>query len=156
MSKIATEQEAYNIGKTGTPVSNKCCTKARAEALGCTIIDRYSSNQLVKLNDLNRQVYRVSFLIRNVSTSDNSVHCLTNGAPTRSHNEYDTWYCFESIYEEITSTGIIVQSYTGGNSTTIAVGGRYYWYLYDLNKNQWVLLGAYTCTLANNAYYATM
>lgn len=156
MSKIATEQEAYNIGRTGTPVSNKCCTKVRAEALGCTINGSYSSNQLVKLNDLYRQSYRVSFSIRNASTSDDSVHCLTNGAPTRSHNEYDTMYCFEGIYEDITSTGILVNLYTGGNSTTIAVGGRYYWYLYDLSKSRWILLGTYTCTLANNAYYATM
>lgn len=50
MDKIATEQEVYNVGQTGTPTANKCCTKQRMEALGCTGIngvENYASNRLV-------------------------------------------------------------------------------------------------------------
>ena len=36
MGKIATEEYAANIGKETTSNPNKCCTKTRAEALGCT------------------------------------------------------------------------------------------------------------------------
>lgn len=50
MGKIATEQEVYNVGQTGTPTANKCCTKQRMEALGCEGIngvENYASNRLV-------------------------------------------------------------------------------------------------------------
>lgn len=52
MGKIATEQEAYNIGKLGTPVTNKCCTKSRAEMLGCRVSGTYRNYQLVQQSDL--------------------------------------------------------------------------------------------------------
>lgn len=55
MGKIATEQEAYDIGKQGTPNGNKCCTKSRAEVLGCMINGSYSNNQLVQLEHLSPQ-----------------------------------------------------------------------------------------------------
>ncbi len=50
MGKIALETEVYAIGGKGSPVSNKCSTKARAEALGCKIKSGYSyaSNQLIE------------------------------------------------------------------------------------------------------------
>ena len=50
MGKIALEIEVYSVGGEGTPVANKCCTKSRAEALGCKIKDGYSyaSNQLIE------------------------------------------------------------------------------------------------------------
>lgn len=54
MGKIATEQEAYNIGKKGTPTYRKCCTKTRAEALGCEVSNGYKSNQLVQLTSLSK------------------------------------------------------------------------------------------------------
>jgi len=48
-SKILTEQEARNIGYTGTATANLLCTYARAKALGCTAKSGYSfaNNQLV-------------------------------------------------------------------------------------------------------------
>lgn len=46
--KIATEQYVYNIGKQGTPETNRCCTKARALALGGVFtLSGYQDNQLV-------------------------------------------------------------------------------------------------------------
>ena len=47
MSKIATEQDVYNVGKQGTPVANKCCTKERVSDLGCILTQSRNSNQLV-------------------------------------------------------------------------------------------------------------
>lgn len=54
MGKIATEQEAYSIGNVGTPMGNKCCTKARAEALGCKVSGTYLTNQLVQKEHLSK------------------------------------------------------------------------------------------------------
>lgn len=58
MSKIATEQEAYNIGGSSSPVDKKMCTKARAIALGCTVNGSYTDNQLVQLADLESSKYK--------------------------------------------------------------------------------------------------
>ncbi len=54
MGKIATEQEAYNIGKTGIPRIDEPCTRARAEELGCAIKPGYSyaGNEPVELEAL--------------------------------------------------------------------------------------------------------
>ena len=56
MGKIATEQEAYNIGKRGIPRINEPCTKARARELGCAIKPGYSyaGNEPVELEALYR------------------------------------------------------------------------------------------------------
>lgn len=62
MGKIATEQEAYNIGKLGTPVTNKCCTKSRAEMLGCSVSGTYRNYQLVQQSDLSEGGPRVTIL----------------------------------------------------------------------------------------------
>lgn len=59
MGKIATEQEAYNIGKKGTPNGNKCCTKTRAEELGCKVNGSYNYNQLIQLDDLRKDMNTV-------------------------------------------------------------------------------------------------
>lgn len=52
--KIATEKDAYDKGKKGSPVNNKGCTKARAIALGCnpTPLTSFSDKQLVRTNSL--------------------------------------------------------------------------------------------------------
>ena len=49
MAKILTESEVAAIGGTSTSYSNRCCTKARAEALGCTVTAPSSAanNQLI-------------------------------------------------------------------------------------------------------------
>lgn len=52
MGKIATEQEAFEIGGQGTPTFSKCCTKTRAEALGCRVNDTVQDNKLVQLSTL--------------------------------------------------------------------------------------------------------
>lgn len=61
MSKIATEQEAYNIGGKGTPIAKKCVTNARAYALGCK-----------KLSVANNKLIEVSALIRDLINLGNA------------------------------------------------------------------------------------
>lgn len=56
MSKIATEQEAYNIGGKGTPIAKKCVTNARAYALGCKKDSSISDNKLVEASELIREL----------------------------------------------------------------------------------------------------
>lgn len=53
MGKIATERDAYEIGGIGTVTEwDKCCTRTRAEQLGCEVTNDYDSNQLVQIDDL--------------------------------------------------------------------------------------------------------
>lgn len=55
MSKIATEQEAYNIGGKGTPITNKCVTQDRAiNTFNCQVAGSYRDDQLVQLADLSK------------------------------------------------------------------------------------------------------
>lgn len=58
MGKIATEQEVYNVGGKGTPIINKCCTKSRAEVLGCKIKSGYSyqNNQLIEQGSYEKNI----------------------------------------------------------------------------------------------------
>ena len=49
---IATEGYASGIGGSGSPDTNKGCTKARAESFGCFVPANYSSNQLVCQKDV--------------------------------------------------------------------------------------------------------
>lgn len=53
---IATESYAkYVGGGSGTAVQNKCCTKSRAVAFGCTVSGTYNNNQLVPKSALSGQ-----------------------------------------------------------------------------------------------------
>lgn len=97
MGKIATEQEAYNIGKKGTPQSNKCCTKSRALDLGCQVKGNYSSSQLVQFSDLSKSSFievsptnlsyyrgqQAKFTLTVKSSSDWSLNVLVDTRPIR-------------------------------------------------------------------------
>lgn len=58
MGKIATEQEVYNVGVKGTLITNKCCTKSRAETLGCKIKSGYSykDKQLIEQGSYEKNI----------------------------------------------------------------------------------------------------
>ena len=68
MSKIATEQEVYNVGQTGTPIANKCCTKQRMEALGCTGtngVENYQNNRpIIGANNISSSYYSTMVLYK--------------------------------------------------------------------------------------------
>lgn len=82
MSKIATENEAYIIGRKGTPVNNKCCTKHRAIELGCNITSGYSDNQLVQQEDLSHSVLRcMGMLFDNMMYQYGAVITIPNFSP---------------------------------------------------------------------------
>ena len=53
--KIALESEAKSIGGSSLSVTtNKMCTKAQAETLGCKVTGSYAYNQLVAKDDLSK------------------------------------------------------------------------------------------------------
>lgn len=55
--KIALESEAKSIGGSSASASStKCCTKKRAEELGCEVSGDYDSNQLVPKSRLTKKV----------------------------------------------------------------------------------------------------
>lgn len=55
--KIALESEAKSIGGSSASASStKCCTKTRAEELGCEVSGDYDSNQLVPKSRLTKKV----------------------------------------------------------------------------------------------------
>lgn len=84
MGKIATEQDVYNIGQTGTPIANKCCTKQRMEALGCTGtngIENYASNRLVSEGNYIKNVIG-SFKLVFLSERYKPVFHVTNATVT--------------------------------------------------------------------------
>lgn len=87
MGKIATEQEAYDIGKQGTPNGNKCCTKSRAEALGCTVKDDIPSNKLVQISDILKTEYIDDYTII-VHTGINGTLYLENSKGERLYRDY--------------------------------------------------------------------
>lgn len=71
-NKIATESYAWNIGKEGsypTSTENKGCTRMRADALGCGILNNhgviYTNNQLVMMDDLTQKVEKIRFRMKN-------------------------------------------------------------------------------------------
>ena len=66
-NQIATENEAYAKGGSisGNPSGNKCCTKARAKALGCDVSGTYADNQLVKYQDLSKTA---GYYLRNMTS----------------------------------------------------------------------------------------
>lgn len=84
MSKIATEQDIYNVGQTGTPTANKRCTKQRMEALGCTGtngVENYASNRLVPEGNYTKNVIG-SFKLAFLSERYKPVFHVTNATVT--------------------------------------------------------------------------
>lgn len=105
---IATEGEAkIKLGYNGSVDTNKCCTKARAIAMGAdsSKLTSYKDNQLVKYSDLyiNKQVLGIS----------------CNSAP------YQQGYVLYYILSEAVNYNITVTTdddYTGINTCTIPSG----------------------------------
>lgn len=96
MGKIATEQEVYNVGQTGTPTANKCCTKQRMEALGCEGIngvENYENNRLVPQNSYKQAPYKIKFSGMNHYATDVQVTESGGGV----YLSTDDWYYYLHI-----------------------------------------------------------
>ena len=106
INAIATEGEAKSkLGYTGSVDTNKCCTKARAIAMGAdsSKLTSYKDNQLVKYSD--------------IQLNKRSAHItLRFTYPTNSNGYLDT-------YLTIGGKSIYIQESMGTPST----GGRYEW-----------------------------
>lgn len=91
MGKIATEQEVYNVGQTGTPTANKCCTKQRMEALGCEGIngvENYENNRLVPQNSYKQAPYKIKFSGMNHYATDVQVTESGGGVYLSTNDQY--------------------------------------------------------------------
>ena len=73
MSKIGTEQDAYNLSGIGTPIPNKCITATRVRELGCSIFDEdtfpVADNQLVEKERLEIKTTRYFGAIVTIANS---------------------------------------------------------------------------------------
>lgn len=74
MGIIATEQQAASIGGGSPYTNNLCCTKARAQALGCTVSGSYANNQLVELSSLSAPLPTYKWVRLGTSTVLSSPH----------------------------------------------------------------------------------
>lgn len=66
-NKVATEQQAFEIGGAGSPRTNRCVTGEVAINLGCTYPDSYTSSQLIKLDDLDKADKTLKFMFNAVN-----------------------------------------------------------------------------------------
>lgn len=120
MGKIATEVYAYGIGGKGTPTydgnSNpKCCTKTRAEKLGCNVSGTYLTNQLVQETSLSKAGITVSMKYASTNIQVEAPEIIVPGSSIR--------YLSTSYQNFTISNGAIIHVYwdtlyTGGLGTT--------------------------------------
>lgn len=66
-NKVATEQQAFEIGGAGSPRTNRCVTGEVAINLGCTYPDSYTSSQLIKLDDLDKADKTLKFMFNAIN-----------------------------------------------------------------------------------------
>lgn len=111
--KIALESEAKSIGGSSLSViTNKMCTKARAEALGCKITGSYASNQLVAKDDLSKKtvslgIATVTGSARRTSTGT-EFNVMLSGYTRKSGVIVSIYVVYESI-----TVGTLSHTFTG-------------------------------------------
>lgn len=94
--KIATEEEAANIGGGIGAVSKKCCTKSRAVELGCQVSGTYSNNQLVQQSDLSAPRVQWTIELMYIGTSQD-----TRGSFTLTGNKGTEIHCLFRVKGKI-------------------------------------------------------
>ena len=106
MDQIATETQAYNIGGSGSAVTNKMCTHARALELGCQDSAGYATNRLVRTSNLSFRPYLVV----------GSLMTLTAGSNVVNSNVTASWYTAKNTANQLYySNGTL---YTNGMTLT--------------------------------------
>ena len=66
--RIASETYAGNIGGVYGAVSGKCCTKTRAETLGCKVSGSYAAKRLVPRTALSKASVTFNFHVEDMTT----------------------------------------------------------------------------------------
>ena len=166
--RLATEQDAYNKGKTGTPTSKKLCTATRASALGCTC-GSYSGKRIVPVSALAAKLptytYTIKFRANNYSTYDCDyikVALFDNDSPLVYYDEPNVYQPFCEVYpsNETTKTltfdanGIIVNESDGSMKTVIIGASVYIFRLLIKNgyaSGKWTQVGSMGLTAANQS-----
>lgn len=67
-ARIALETYAASVGGGSGAVSKKCCTKTRAEALGCNVSGSYAAKRLVPQTVLSKASVTFNFLVENMTS----------------------------------------------------------------------------------------
>lgn len=166
--RLATEQDAYNKGKTGTPTSKKLCTATRASALGCTC-GSYTGKRIVPVSvlaaKLPKYTYAITFRTNSYTTSDCDyikVALFDNDSPLLYPTETNLYqplceaYPSSSVTKNITfdANGINVNESDGSMKTVIIGASVYIFRLLIKNGNangRWTQVGSMGLSAANQS-----
>ena len=126
--KIATESEAKSIGGSSSSVTaNKCCTKARAQALGCNVSGTYDSNQLVPKDHLSKPITRYTITFKTLSSSASFYLFSTSSIPVSNGNMY---FAYVAVGNKATATHTgslkVNNPSVAGGVTTVKTGSTIY------------------------------
>lgn len=166
--RLATEQDAYNKGKTGTPTIKKLCTATRASALGCTC-GSYSGKRIVPVSSLAAKLptytYAITFRANNYSTSDCDyikVALFDNDTPLIYSTEINLYqplceaYPSGSVTKNLTfdANGVTVNE-SDGSIKTMIIGTSIYIFRilvkYGVANGKWSQVGSMGLTAANQS-----
>lgn len=114
MGKIATEGFASALGGKSTTTPNKCCTKSRAEELGCIVNGNYSSNQLVQESDLKKYV---SYSLKGERTTDGEIYTFGYSYPNQHSYEWIGASLFVSPVEGNIDETLVFRFYKDNQQT---------------------------------------
>lgn len=111
--KIALESEAKIIGGSSLSVTtNKMCTKARAEELGCKVTGSYASNQLVAKDDLSKNTVSLGIATVTGSARRTSTGTEFNVDLSGYTRKSGVTVSIHVVYESITG-GTLSHTFTG-------------------------------------------
>lgn len=126
--KIALESEAKAIGgSTSSVTTNKCCTKARAQALGCNVSGTYDSNQLVPKDHLSKKVTQYTITFKTTSDSASFYLFSTSAIPVGTGMQYFVYMAVENT-ATATHTGSLRVNNPSvqGGTTNVNAGSTIY------------------------------
>ena len=137
MAKIALETEVRSVGGKGSATTNKCCTKARADALGCKIKSGYSykDNQLIEQGSYEKDLITYIGFYATATASDEIFLTIPKGQDVYPYNNISsgvtppariTWVCIgRTVKHNVTSSTFTY--YYGRNVLNLGVyQGEYY------------------------------
>lgn len=137
--RLATEQNAYDKGKKGTPTSKRLCTATRASALGCTC-GSYTGKRIVPVSvlaaSLPTYTIAVTFRANNYTSFDCDyikVALFDNDAPLTMPTELNVYQPLCEVYPSNNITKNITYNENGltvnesdGSMKTVLIGSSVY------------------------------